>query len=290
MFIPEYEHYHENKVHSASLFPYNTYICSIPLDFKEVQKHWHNEMEIIYIKKGCGIITLDFDTYNVTAGDIVIVVPGQLHGIYQHDSDTMEYENIIFSLNMLLSKHSDSVDSEFFTPLLSGGIKFEHFITVELPYYSDLAACLNRADMICSDFSKGYKLAIKGCLFDFFYILYQNSDESGPVKDNRNLERIKEVIKYIDHNYASDITIEEISAVCGFSSSHFMKFFKNTMGTSFIDYLNDYRLAVASRLLLSSESNIIDIAEGCGYNNLSYFNRIFKKKYGMTPSSYRKVN
>lgn len=290
MFIPEYEYYHENKVHSASLFPYNTYLCSIPLDFKEVQKHWHNEMEIIYIKKGCGIITLDFDTYNVTAGDIVIVVPGQLHGIYQHDSDTMEYENIIFSVNMLLSKHSDSVDSEFFTPLLSGGLKFRHYITGELPYYSDLAACLNRADMICSGFSKGYKLAIKSCLFDFFYILYHNSDESGPVKDNRNLARIKEVLKYIDNNYASDITIEEISAVCGFSSSHFMKFFKNTMGTSFIDYLNDYRLTIASRLLLSSESNIIDIAAGCGYNNLSYFNRIFKKKYGMTPSSYRKVN
>ena len=52
MNIPEYEIYHEHKNHAETLFPYNTYICSIPLDFYEVPRHWHNEMEIIYIKKG----------------------------------------------------------------------------------------------------------------------------------------------------------------------------------------------------------------------------------------------
>ena len=49
MNIPEYEIYHETKKHSESIFPYNTYLCSIPLDFYEVPNHWHNEMEIIYI-------------------------------------------------------------------------------------------------------------------------------------------------------------------------------------------------------------------------------------------------
>ena len=60
------------------------------------------------------------------------------------------------------------------------------------------------------------------------------------------------------------------------------------MGTSFVDYLNDYRLSMASRMLVSSDDNIIDIAAHCGYDNLSYFNRIFKKKYGITPSAYRR--
>ena len=67
-----------------------------------------------------------------------------------------------------------------------------------------------------------------------------------------------------------------------------MKYFKNTMGTSFIDYLNEYRLTMASRLLLSSESSILDIAAEVGFDNLSYFNRIFKKRFEMTPSAYRK--
>ena len=67
-----------------------------------------------------------------------------------------------------------------------------------------------------------------------------------------------------------------------------MKYFKNTMGTSFIEYLNEYRLTMASRLLISSESSILAIAEEVGYENLSYFNRTFKKRFGMTPRDYRK--
>ena len=84
------------------------------------------------------------------------------------------------------------------------------------------------------------------------------------------------------------ITIEEIAKVAEFSESHFMRYFKETMGTSFFVYLKDYRLTMASRLLISSESSILDIAAEVGFDNLSYFNRSFKQKYGMTPSQFRK--
>ena len=84
------------------------------------------------------------------------------------------------------------------------------------------------------------------------------------------------------------ITIKTIAYELGLSQSHFMKFFKNTMGTTFIDYLNDYRLTMVSRLLVSSESSILDIAAESGFDNLSYFNRMFKKRFGMTPREYRK--
>ena len=86
------------------------------------------------------------------------------------------------------------------------------------------------------------------------------------------------------------ITIADAATEVGISQSHFMKYFKNTMGTSFIDYLNEYRLTMASRLLQSSDSSILAISEEVGYDNLSYFNRTFKKRYGMTPSAYRKKN
>jgi AraC-like DNA-binding protein len=60
------------------------------------------------------------------------------------------------------------------------------------------------------------------------------------------------------------------------------------MGTSFIDYLKDYRLAMAARLLSASDASILEIAEDVGFESLSYFNRAFKKRYGMTPTQYRK--
>ena len=60
MNILEYENYHEDKTHVELTFPYNTYLCSIPLDFSGVPLHWHDDMELIYIKKGCGHISVDF--------------------------------------------------------------------------------------------------------------------------------------------------------------------------------------------------------------------------------------
>lgn len=82
----------------------------------------------------------------------------------------------------------------------------------------------------------------------------------------------------------SSISIDEISAVSGFSASHFMRFFKSAMGTSFTSYLSSYRLSMAARLLMLTNDSILDIALSCGYENLSYFNRSFKKRYKKTPS------
>ncbi|WP_416753482.1 AraC family ligand binding domain-containing protein [Anaerobutyricum hallii] len=59
----QYKIYHENKTHTPDDFPYNTYLCSIPLDFKSVNLHWHDEVEIIVIKKGTGIVSVDLTTY-----------------------------------------------------------------------------------------------------------------------------------------------------------------------------------------------------------------------------------
>ena len=59
------------------------------------------------------------------------------------------------------------------------------------------------------------------------------------------------------------------------------------MGVSFVSYLNDFRLNVAARLLSSNDESILSVAEHCGFFNLSYFNRMFKKKYGVTPGKYR---
>ena len=68
-----------------------------------------------------------------------------------------------------------------------------------------------------------------------------------------------------------------------------MKFFKGHMGISFIEYLNDYRLTMAERMLRFSDASILGIAESCGFENLSYFNRIFKRKYGQSPGKWRSL-
>ena len=134
-----------------------------------------------------------------------------------------------------------------------------------------------------------YQLYIKSKLYEFFFVLDNRCRNlTKPLKSRKTLDKMKVVLKYVENNYADKISIADIADVAGFSESHFMRYFKETMGTSFVDYLKDYRLTMAARLLQSSDSSVLSISGEVGFESLSYFNRAFKKHYGMTPLQYRK--
>lgn len=178
MNILEYENTQETKTHGQGNFPFNIYLCSIPLDFTIVPLHWHNDMEIIYIKKGQGKITVDLSPILVKEGDIVVVPPGQLHSIEQSENFSMEYENIIFKLSMLMTAQEDACTEKFFQPLIQGQILFPNHFSQDSCLYPALSLCLNTIDEICRTFPEGYQLAIKGQLFSFFYGLASSSPAS----------------------------------------------------------------------------------------------------------------
>ena len=287
MNILEYENTQETKSHGHDNFPFNIYLCSIPLDFSAVPLHWHNDMEIIYIKKGQGQVTLDLFPVPVKEGDIVVVPPGQLHAIEQREDFSMEYENIIFRLDMLMASQGDACTEKFFQPLVQGQLLFPNYFPRDSSLYPALARCLNTMDEICKTFSQGYQLAIKGQLFSLFYTLFSSSSSPPPRRKHKSLDRLKDILKYVETGYSEKISIEDAAGICGFSQSHFMKFFKSSMGISFTDYLNDYRLTMAARLLISSSDSVASIAAETGFENLSSFHRVFKRKYGCTPTGYR---
>ncbi len=285
----DYKHYRERKSHGTEAFPYTTYLCTIPLDFTSVSAHWHDEMEIVYIKKGQGLVVVDFEQFHVSAGSILFILPGQVHSIEQAEQFSMEYENILFKTDMLLAKETDACNVNYFLPLLNGSLRIPTHFTKETGHYSEIAACIDGADEICKTNPPAYQLAIKGQLFLLFYTLFSGcATTDSPYKDTKSLEKMKKVIPYIEQNYMEKITIEDIANELGLSQSHFMKFFKNTTGITFIDYLNEYRLTMAAKLLVSSDLPILDIAVDVGFENLSYFNRLFKKRFAMTPRDYRK--
>ena len=290
MNILEYENYEEKKERSVDSFPYITYPCTIPLDFTSVPTHWHNEYEIIYVKKGVGVISLDLDSHDVKAGDIILIIPGQLHSISQKDEETMEYENIIFRQDILMNNHNDFYYVHFFSELQKRTLPLPVIFNEDTcNYYSDIAKCIDSADEICKTFPYGYQLAIKSYLFQMFFTIFTNiPKDTSPMKRKKSLDKMKLIIKYVENNYSENISIDDMARICDFSQSHFMKFFKKNMEVSFIEYLNNYRLTMASRLLISSTSSIIAISMESGFDNLSYFNRLFKKKYEMTPSEFRR--
>ena len=279
----------ETKQHGAVRFPFNLYPCTIPGDFQQVALHWHESMELVFVKQGMGLVQVGVVTYLAYRGDIFIFAPGTLHALRQAEGQRMEYENIIFHPGILISKKADTSNTEFLAPLLSGALSVPLLYQPGSPCYAEIAACIDANDEISRTNPPGYQFFIKSQLFMLFYILFNKCLLKEPAKrDHKSLEKMKLILKYLENHYMERITIADISAEVGLSQSHFMKYFKNTMGTSFIEYLNEYRLTMASRLLISSESSILAIAEEVGYENLSYFNRTFKKRFGMTPRDYRK--
>lgn len=288
----EYQNYRENVFHTSAEFPYNTYICSIPLDFTQVPLHWHDEMELIVIKRGTGTVSVNLTDISVSAGNIVLVLPGQLHAIRQKDHCSMEYENILLDPSMLICGEQDLCAAQYIRPLTCGDLPTETVLTPALPYYTDIAACIEHIDRLCDMHPDGYQLAIKGWLFQLFYYLVQNQKNSAPSSrpNAKSLEKIKAILRYVEDHYSEPVTIDDMARVTHYSKSHFMKFFRQHMGTSFIEYLNTYRLTIAARLLTTTDSSILEVAEQSGFENLSYFNRLFRRKYQQTPGQFRADN
>ena len=105
--------------------------------------------------------------------------------------------------------------------------------------------------------------------------------------DSSESRRIQKVIKYLNSNYQKEIRLLDVANYVNMSEVSFSRFMKKRTGKNYIDYLNDLRLGIASRILIDTSKTIAEISFECGYNNLSNFNRIFKKRKGLTPKEFR---
>ncbi len=288
MIQQDYEQLHERKEHSDRFFPYNTYICTIPLDFTRVPPHWHDDVEFIVVKAGQGIVNVDTNSYYVEEGDIIVVRPGQIHSIYQEGLHRMEYENIIFKTQLLYSTTSDLYTIQFFERYFDLQYELPMHISSVHENKKELCRCIEEIDRYCEETPLNYQMMVKSNLYQFFHLITLGQEDVVVSNNSKNLGKIKQVIAYVETHYMEEVTIEVMAKELGFSASHFMKFFKKNMHVTFTEYLNDYRLDKASELLKTSEDTIVAIMEQVGFNNLSYFNRLFKAYFLMTPREFRR--
>jgi AraC-like DNA-binding protein len=102
-----------------------------------------------------------------------------------------------------------------------------------------------------------------------------------------NSRRIEKVMEHINQNFDKTVTLGEVAKIALMTEVAFSRFFKSRTGQTFIDMLNEIRLGHASRMLIETTNNITEIAYKCGFNNMSNFNRIFKKRKNCTPKEFR---
>ncbi len=111
--------------------------------------------------------------------------------------------------------------------------------------------------------------------------VFANNDDSSESR------RVRKMINYMHDNYKKDIHLSDVASYVNMSEVSFSRFMKKRTGKNYIEYLNDLRLGIASRYLVDTNKTIAEICYECGFNNLSNFNRIFKKRKGYTPKEFR---
>ena len=118
---------------------------------------------------------------------------------------------------------------------------------------------------------------------------YASFDKS-PKTESHLLSSLKKAIGYVKAESGREISLDEISNFVGLSKFYFTREFRRITGYSFVDYQKTVRCEKARVLLLSTDESIKEVGQKCGFENQSYFSRIFKEYSGLTPSEYRKKN
>jgi len=104
-----------------------------------------------------------------------------------------------------------------------------------------------------------------------------------------NSRRIEKIMTFLNSNFSENITLADAAKIAGMAEVSLSRFFKFRTGKTFIDTLNEVRLGHASRMLIDTTNSINEVAYKCGFNNMSNFNRIFKKKKDSTPKEFRQT-
>ncbi len=272
----------ESRVHGTFDFPFGYYHISSGHPRYFMVDHWHPEYEIIRINKGVLQFTLNGHQHTGSAGDYFIVQDGALHGGLPQQC---HYECIVFDIHSVAELNPTC--KQLIQPVLFGGSQFTEHIC------QPGEALRKAGDTLFSSFSlsKEYGPFITiGAMYTFIGLLLDGYTQTRVVKPQeaelRRLARIKDVLRLIRNHYQEDITLDDLASSAHMNKRYFCRYFKEMMGKTPIQYLNYYRVECACELLSASENSVSEVAMACGFNNISYFIRVFCAHKGVTPSLY----
>jgi len=260
---------------------FHAYLVEVP--FFEFKWHYHPEYELTYIIKGNGFRILGNTYENYTNGDFVLLGSNLPHTWSGNSNQSENSQAIVIQFSHeLIQSFLNFEESEHLKIMLEQakrGIQF----TSEKEITSKLKELLT---------AKGMDRILK--LISILDVLAKktnriiNPNTFHNILSTKNELRINKVCRYIENNYNNAIHLKQVADLIFLTESNFCKFFKKTTGKTFSDYVNEMRINEACRLLIQSEKTINQISFECGFETLSYFNRVFLKKKNSTPSNYRK--
>ena len=278
----------EKTVHGTPLLPFAKYHTDISEMLPFYPIHWHEEMEVIKVQSGKGSFCIDGKWYVGEEGDILILRPFVMHSINRLGENDMTIDAIVFNLRLLSLEKNDICTLKYFAPLLNEKHSLPCIVHPTDSWYHSFDQCVTSLFM-GDENAEGAELGIKANLYWMFYHIYANRliNVKPNISEDKRCYPVRRALEYIRTEYMNDISIQQIAKYCGYSEFYTMKLFKQFTGCSCVDYINNYRLTIAGNQLRDTSDEVSSIAYQVGFNNVSYFNRQFKKQYGVTPKEFR---
>lgn len=278
----------EDAKHGETFFPVQKYITRLAEDYPVVTTHWHEEAEFTLITQGDCRYQIDLVDYEVKEGDLIFVPPLMLHSIAWGSSAEIYSETYVFHLNFLGGNSTDICSTRYLTPIMNQEFSMPYLITPAHPAYASLRKIFGQIVSLYDEALVGYELALKSLFLQAVFLLLQYGERITSADTGTPSDKLKNVLDYIELHFAENISVSDLAKLCYFSDYHFMRFFKKHMNMTCVEYINNLRLEKAVELFEQGNTEILDVSLSVGFHNLSYFYRVFKKKYRVTPLSFIK--
>ncbi len=233
--------------------------------------HIHDDIELVFVKKGGGTAYCDGKKYILSENSFFLVFPNQVH--HYIDCPKGEYVLIIIKPSVLRS----------FKGVFEEGVPSSALWHFE-QNCDDNIVCL--LDMAIKDYIRygdsliieAYLAALFGKLLNFYTI----------EKTRTSPQTILQILQYCAAHYKENITVHSVAETLHISRSTISHIFSSRLSINFCDYINSLRLIEAEQLLKNKNYSITEISYLCGFSTIRTFNRAFLKRYGISPSDFRK--
>lgn len=268
---------HQKKLYAAKKFEGRVF--TMPY-------HMHERYELTYIIKGKGIRIIGDTVNDYEDGDIILLAP-----FTPHHWQSLGVKNTrVSAISLFFTNGFPTIDFKHL-PEFSGIVKLLDTAKFGIQLKGKLRDEVANK-MLELKFEYGLTEILK--IISILHRIAESKeynilmDRGFEITKKNDRERINNLVIYINKNIARKISIQELSNVACMHQGSVNRFFKQGTGFSLIEYINLMRVGKACELLIGTNNKISDISHECGFNNLSNFNRIFKRVKELTPNEYRK--
>lgn len=251
--------------------------------------HYHDEYELNLLINASGakrVVGGNIETIGDV--DLVLIGPNLYHGWFDHECRSTEI------IEVTIQFHRDLFDEKFLSRNQMNFVKSMLDRSLRGITFSSEVIDKVKDRLLELDKKNGFLSVLE--LLTILHHLSVAPDTRtlsewsfSSDKLNSNSRRVQKVFDYLNSNYTRPVTLAEVSRIANMPEASFSRFIKRRTGKTFIDSLNEIRLGHASRLLIDSTATVAEIAYKCGFNNISNFNRIFKRKKSCNPKVFRET-